>query len=70
MLGGNHGSLLYGDVSVMGMQMSADFTRSTAKIDNFLMNKSDILSHCISKQSIVQNYVIFHQSRTHSEKVD
>ena len=41
-----------------GMQISAVFMRDTAKIDNFLMNKSDILSHCNSKQSIVQNYVI------------
>ena len=41
-----------------GMQISVVFTRVTAKIDNFLMNKSDILSHCNSKQSIVKNYVI------------
>ena len=30
-----------------GMQISAVFTRVTAKIDNFLMNKSDILSHSL-----------------------
>ena len=53
-----------------GVQNSAIFTTVTAKIDNFPKNKFDIVSHLCSKQSIMQNYVIVQQRRTHSEDVD
>ena len=53
-----------------GVQNFAIFTTVTAKIDNFLMNKFDIVSHLCSKQSIIQHYVILLQSQTHSEDVD